>query len=341
MGGVVRAFGVGAVECVTADVVQMGHFFGLEQPVGGFERGVVVVVELGLGGGDPRVREATVFDEDDGCRGVLGAQLLHQRHAFGRHIGRLHVRGAVDDNGRGIELVDQVADGGVHATVAGEAEVDDRAIKSAAQDGRVHHAGAGGVRAVRDRGAVEDDRLVFSRSEALELRTGWHADLQLLDAVVKRQVGGEFVLAWGQSADHHGFDMLLVRLRAGDPAPLALFITRVQVQPAHARRRHGWHRDACVHKIVAAVDGVRVRLEAHHHARAVTAKAPNGGRHRLLRLGRKTIKPALPLLIPPATAFHAPFCYVVPLCIRRNGGHLRFGRGLGRGGLSEQRAADE
>ena len=192
-----------------------------------------------------------------------------------------------------------------------------------------------------DRGAVEDDRLVFSRSEAFELRAGRNTDLQLVDAVVERQVGGEFMLSGGEAADHDGFDVLLVRLRAGDPAPLALVITRIQVESAHARRWHGRHGDAGVHQIVAAVDRVRVGFEAHHHAGAVTAETPHRGGHPAFGFCRQPVKPALPLLSAPAAALHAPFCYVMPLGIRGNGGHLRFGRGLGRGGLGEQRGAEE
>ena len=66
VGGVGGAFGIGAVEGVAGDVVEVGDFFLGEGGEGGFESGVVVVVELAFGWGDPGVGEAAVFDEDDG-----------------------------------------------------------------------------------------------------------------------------------------------------------------------------------------------------------------------------------------------------------------------------------
>ena len=70
---------------------------------------------------------------------------------------------------------------GVHTTIAGETDVDDRAIQMTTQNGRVNHAGTRSVRAMSDGGAVEHDQF-FAWLQPFKLRTRRHAD-----TVVERQ----------------------------------------------------------------------------------------------------------------------------------------------------------
>ena len=138
------------------------------------------------------------------------------------------------------------------------------------------------------------------------------------------------MLAGSQIADHDGFHVLLIRLWARDPAPLAFFITSIQIEAAHTRGRHRRKGQIGLREVVAAVNRLRIGFEAHHHACRITTQAPNGRCDGFLSLGRQTIKPAQTLLIAPSAAFHAPARHILPLRIRRHGRAFRFGRSFGR-----------
>lgn len=345
VGGVGGAFGVVAVEMVAGDVTEFGDAFFLELVVGSAEGGVVVVVEFLFAGSDPVIGEATVFDEDDGGVGAGGAELFHERHAFGRHVGGTHVGQAIDHVGGGIDLGEEVADGGIHAAVAGEANVDDGAVEAAAEDGGVDHAGARGARAVGDGGAVEDDGFLGARGEALELRAGRDADGEGFNAVVEREVGGVFAQAGGEVADEGGLDFR--GTGAGDlhPLPLAVGVARIEVEAADAGGGHVGHGEVGLGEGVAGVDGLRVGLEADHHAGAVAAEAPDGGGDFALGLGGEAVEPFLAFLIGPAAAFDAPRRDIMPRGVggdATGAGRRGFGRGLlGEGGGGEDEGEGE
>ena len=59
-------------------------------------------------------------------------QLLHQRLTLQSHIRRAHVGQTVDDVGGGFFFTKQLAHGGIHPAVAGEAQIDHLAIETAA-----------------------------------------------------------------------------------------------------------------------------------------------------------------------------------------------------------------
>jgi hypothetical protein len=61
------------------------------------------------------------------------------------------------------------------------------------------------------------------------------------------------------------------------------------------------------------VNGIRVGLKAHHHARAVPTQTPHRFGHGFLCLSRKTVKPLGPFLIHPTATFHPPLGNIVPL----------------------------
>ena len=195
---------------------------------------------LYLARGDPTIGEAAIFHQDDRRLRLGRANLFHQRDAFRRHVGRPHVRQAVDHIDGGIDLRENVAHGLVHAAVAGEAEIDHRHVETASEDGRMHHAGAAGAGAVGDAGAVENDGLL-PRGQSLELAAFGHADVQELDAVVERQIGGVFALARGQTFDDLRLHFLGGGLRDHDPLPFAVGIAGVKIDAADAGGRHVRH----------------------------------------------------------------------------------------------------
>jgi hypothetical protein len=308
VGGVGGAFGIGAVEGIAGDVVEVGHFFPGEGGEGSFEGSVVFVVELAFGGGDPGVGEAAVFDEDDGGGGVGGAELFDEGNgAFGDHVG-LHVGEAVDDEDGGVEAGEEVADGGVHFAVAGEAEVNDGVVETAAEDGGVDHAGAGGGGTVGDGSAIEDDRLLGAGSEGFELGVWGHADGEGFDAVVEGEVGGVFAQAGAEVGDESGADCLTGGFGDLDPFPFAavLFVSGVEVDAADAGGGHVGFADDCGAEGVVDPDGVGVGLEASDHAGAVAAEFPDGSGDFAFGGGGEAVEVAEAFFVRPGAAFDVP-----------------------------------
>ena len=191
------AFAVVAEQVVAGNVGEAGDAGGFEF-FKAFAQGGVVGGVVGVAlREDPGVGVAPVLDEHDGRRGMRGAELVDERDALRAHGGGVHVGQAVDHEDGGIDLDEEVTHGGVHPTVAGEAEVHDGAVEAAAEDRGVDHAGAGGAGAVVDRGAVEYDGLGGARCEGLEFCAGRHADRDAFHAVVEREVEGVFAQAGG------------------------------------------------------------------------------------------------------------------------------------------------
>ena len=175
----------------------------------------------------------------------------------------------------------------------------------------MHHARTGGAGAVRDRGAVKDDRL-RARLEAGELLALGHADVEEFDAVEQRQVERVFpfagVEAVGQAELH------LLRAGAGDlhPAPLAVLVAGVEVEAADARGGHVRHRELRLRDLVMRVDRGGVGAEAEDQAGAVAAEAPDRGRDLPVGLGGQAVEEALALGVGERATFEVRRADVVP-----------------------------
>ena len=169
MRAVDRAFSVRSQEIIAGDIEKPSDTGSLEF-LKAFAKGrVVVVMKLIFVGLNPRVGEASIFYEHNGGRGVGGAKLVDKGNAFFANGTGIHVRKAIDDINRRINFVEQVAHRGIHASVARETKVDNRAIKPSTQNGRVHHPRTRSTGSVSDGGAVENNGLIRARSQRCKL----------------------------------------------------------------------------------------------------------------------------------------------------------------------------
>lgn len=276
VGAVGGAVGVVAVEGVAGDVGEVLDTVCEKLFVGFFQRRVIGGVVGAAGGEDPVVGVATVFDEDDWRVGTGGAELFDKGNALGCHGGGVHVGQAVDDVNRGIELDEVIADFFVHRAVSGEAEVDDGAVEPAAEDRSMDHAGAACAGPVGDAGAVEDDGLFFAWCEALEVSACGDADFEELDAVVERQVGGEFAFAGGNVFDDEGIHLLGIGFGHVDPFPFAVSVAGIEIDAADSGGGHVSHGKVFVGDAVIDVKRGGVGFESSHHAGAVATESPDG-----------------------------------------------------------------
>ena len=227
--------------------------------------------------------------------------------AFGDH-GGLHVGQAVDDEDGGVEAGEEVADGGIHFAVAGEAEVNDGAVETAAEDGGVNHAGAGGGGAVGDGGAVEHNGFFGAGGEGFELGVWGDTDGEGFDAVVEGEVGGVFAQAGAEVGDESGADFGAGGFGDLDPFPFAavLFVSGVEVDAADAGGGHVGFADDCGAEGVVDPDGVGVGLEAGDHASAVAAEVPDGGGDFAFGGGGEAVEVAEAFFVRPGAAFDVP-----------------------------------
>ena len=141
---------------------------------------VGVVVGL-LARAEPAVGVTAIFNEDDRRVGAGLAEQLDEGPGAGGGGGAIEIRAAVDDVRGGVDLGEQLAHFRLHPAVATEAEIHDRPAVAAMKDRRVAGARARGARPMRDRRAIEHDRLVAAakrRGSALERRAGGDADLE-------------------------------------------------------------------------------------------------------------------------------------------------------------------
>ena len=334
------AIAVVAVEMVAGHVGQAFDTFLHELLISRLERGVVLIVVLAQRGLEPGVGVASVLDEDDRGIGAGGAELLDERHTFLSDGRRVHVRKTVDHVGGGVDTREEIAYGLVHAAIAREAEVYDRHVKASSEDRRVHHAWAAGAGTVRDRGAVEDDRL-RARFEADELFAFGHADVEEFYPVKERQVDRVFAFTGVESVGDAEFHLL--RARADDlyPAPLAIFVAGVEVEAADAGGGHVRHRKLSLGHLVMRVDRRGVGTEAEHLAHAVAAQAPDCWSDLAVGFGGQAVEVALTLRVGEGAAFEVGLTDVMPgdLRVRGDGETVnRLRRGLSgrsfRGGLS-------
>ena len=337
MGAIGGAFAVVAEQVVAGNVAEAGDAGGFEF-FKAFAQGGVVGGVVGVAlREDPGVGVAPVLDEHDGRRGMRGAELVDERDALRADGGGVHVGQAVDHEDGGIDLDEKVAHGGVHATVAREAEVDDGAVEAAAEDRGVDHAGARRAGAVVDRGAVEHDGLGGAWGEGFELCVGRHADREALNAVVEREIEGVFAQAGGELTDDQLFHGFFVRAADAGPAPLAVGVARVKIEPAGADGRHVDAVEFLFEHGDVGRDGGGVGFEADHHAGAVAAEIPDGGRDFAFGAGGEAVEPTFAFHVAESAALRAPSGDIVPCECRR----VRRGRGRrGGGSLGEGRRGE-
>ncbi len=277
MAAVGSAFSVDAEQRVALEVVQT-LVFAAELLERRPQRRAPVCVRRAPSWQDPGVGERPVFDQQD-VRVWPGApELAHQRGCALADLLAVHVRQAVDHERRGVEGRDVPGDRFLHAAVAGEAEVDDLAAEHAGQDGRPRHAWPAGAGAVRDRGAVDDDRLGLACRQRRQRRALGDAELEPLDAVVERQVERELSAASRRRCEACAqplADVLTGRARHADPAQAAAVVAGVEVDAADARRRHVEHRERRRSQAVAHVQLARVGGEPRRDPCAVAGQVPD------------------------------------------------------------------
>ena len=223
--------GVVAEQRISGNVVELREPFLFQRLEALPQRGVIFRVELLLLGPDPRVGEAAIFHQYDRRIGPCLAQQRDQGGTLTADVRRAHIRRAVNYVGRGVNLAKQLAHGGVHPPIAGKAQVDHRTVKTASQDGRMHHARSRGAGTVRNRSPVEHDRFGLARRQSCETRAWRHADLQRFDAVVQRQIRGVLAQAGSQAGLDHLLHFLLVGSGDVHPPPHALLIRAYKSNP--------------------------------------------------------------------------------------------------------------
>ena len=166
----------------------------------------------------------------------------------------------------------------LHPSRPREAQVDDRHVQLASDDVDEREAGTRRAAAVGDRGAVEDDGLGDAGAERRRRGDGGalvDADLDALDAVVERQVDearlarrpGDGKLRPVGTADAPGVHV----------APLAVRLLAVDVDAAHAGRRHVVHRQVLVDRHPLDDYALRVGAETELHAGRVVEHAAHAG----------------------------------------------------------------
>src|SRR5262249_24034479 len=137
------------------------------------------------------------FEQKNGGGRPNGAQLFHECDALSGNVPDDHVSDAVDDGAGSIDLNKKVADGGIHPAIARETEVNDMPVQTAPQDSATSHARTRGTGSLCGRGAAKDERLC-PRGQTLEMRSGWNADAEELNAIIKREIEGVLSLARSQ-----------------------------------------------------------------------------------------------------------------------------------------------
>ena len=131
---------------------------------------------------------------------VGGTQLLHQRFCSGGHLRGIHIGQAVDHINRGINLSHEPAYLGFHASVAGKAQIHNGNFQPSTQNGRVHHPWSRGTSTLGDGGSIKHHRLFPPRWICrcfFKRHTVANTDRYSRNAVIKRQINHEFVLASG------------------------------------------------------------------------------------------------------------------------------------------------
>ena len=277
-----------------------------------FEFRLVATVEVLTFRKNPSVRHAAVFDEQNRrVRAFFPQNLQKRKRSFGDEF-RTHVRKRVDHVNFRVDFRHQFRDRRFHPRRPGEAEVDDRIVDSAAQNRRVRHPRTRRATAVRDRGAVINDRLfVGSRRKRRKLRAFRNADRERVDAVVQREIN-QVIAFFSFHSGNPGFRRFLFRrLRAGDPKPtFRNVVERVKVEPGNAGRRHVRHRDGTGIEVVTHLDFGRVGAETNDFPRRMLRQIPNGAGNLLLSAAREAREITVDVV--PTLVFDRPLGRVEP-----------------------------
>lgn len=255
--------------------------------------------------------------------------MFHQRDGAFPNLVRFKVRIAVDDVDGGVDPGKEFTDFGFHTSVPREADVDNRTIEAATKDSCVDHAGARGAGAMCDGSAIENNRFGFTGCETFEGSSFRDSDLEMIDTVIKWEVGRVLTITRSKAFDDRGTDFLGSWFGHHDPAPLPCFVTSVEIDATDASGWHVWHGQIVVEKFVVDPDIRRIRFKTDHHAGAVAAKIPDGVPDLCFSRSRETVKPTGTGFVFPGSAFDAPFGNIVP-------GKFRFCFLLGGGSGSKK-----
>ena len=261
---------------------------------------------------NPGVRHTAVFDEQNRrVRAFFPQNLQKRKRAFGDEF-RRHVRQRVDDVNFRVDFRHQLRDRRFHLRRAGKAEVDDRIVDAAAQNRRVRHSRTRRATAVRDRGAVINDRFfVGSRRKSGKLRAFRNADRERVDAVVQREVNQVIAFLSFHSGNPSFRRFFFRRLRAGDPKPtFRNVVERVKVEPGNAGRRHMRHRETAGIEVVTDFDFGRVGAETNDFPRRMLRQIPNGAGNLVLSASREPREVTVDVV--PTLVFDRPLGRVEP-----------------------------
>ena len=226
---------------------------------------------------------------------------------IGTHVGQ-----AIDDEDGGVDFDEKFADLRFHTTIAGEAEIDDGAVKASAQNGGMDHAGTRGTGAMSDGRAVEYDRAFGARRQGLKLAAGGDADGEGFHSVVEGQIDSVFAVTGSETVDNLATNGLFGGSAYAGPTPLSVFIAGIEVEPTGSDGRHVDAVEPVFQQIVIGPDGRRIGFEPDHHAGAVAAEFPDAIPDGSFRPGRKAVEPALTFKIGPRATFDAPSGDIVP-----------------------------
>ena len=153
---------------------------------------------------------------------------LHQRFRAGGDVFRGHVGQAVDNIHRRIEFRHQVGDFLLQTAVAGEAQIDDRAIELSAENRGMDHARPRRTTALRNRGAVKHNGVSPALGAGcgfLQVRIFGQADFHGTHAIVERQVQQIVAFRLGNAGDQGGGVNLAGGPADAEPTPAFSVLT--------------------------------------------------------------------------------------------------------------------